>query len=75
MLSWVILSCLAKPKQPRSSKGGGSGGGFTVPVTLSEEMAAHVGEPTLTRAQLVKRFWAEAKEKNLFVSGPLRISS
>ncbi|CAH8440318.1 unnamed protein product [Heterobilharzia americana] len=53
--------------KPRSQKQtSGKATGFTRPLTLSDELAEYIGEKELTRSDLVKRFWAIAKEQNLF---------
>lgn len=67
-LYYVFFSAKSKQERtPKSGGRGGGGGGFTKPVTLSDELAAHLGETALSRAELVKRFWQEAREKQLFV--------
>ncbi|KAF7255593.1 hypothetical protein EG68_07318 [Paragonimus skrjabini miyazakii] len=48
----------------RQSSGGKTG--FTRPLTLSDEMAVYLGEKQLSRAELIKRLWACAREQNLF---------
>ncbi|CAH8829563.1 unnamed protein product [Trichobilharzia szidati] len=54
-------------KQRSQKESGRKSTGFTRPLRLSDELAAYIGEKELSRSDLVKRFWAIAKEQNLFV--------
>lgn len=65
-LAYVQTILVVKPKQQRKSSTGGKTG-FTRPLKLSDEMADYIGQESLSRAELVKHFWAQAKEENLFV--------
>jgi len=57
----------AAPK-PKKAGGGGRkpGTGYTKECTLSPELAAVMGQPTMARHEVVKQMWKLVKEKNLY---------
>jgi len=57
----------AKPKKAAGGGGGRKPGtGYTKECTLSPELAAVMGQPTMARHEVVKQMWKLVKEKNLY---------